>query len=89
MILVSFRGVARDEFAQEACYKELRADNHGRKRQVEVGRVGYQPVGHAVVHVVELADAHDDDGNEAEDEHQRSQEAEEVHGLDAEGGEKP
>ncbi len=89
MIFVAFRGVTRNQFSEETCHEELRTDDHGRQRQVEVGRLGHQPVGHAVVHVVQLADSHDDDGDEAEDEHQRTQKAEKVHGLDAEGGEEP
>ena len=39
--------------------------------------------------VVQLADTHYDHGYEAEDEHQRTQQSEKVHGLDAEPGKEP
>ena len=42
-----------------------------------------------MVHVVQLADTHYDHGYEAEDEHQRTQQSEKVHGLDAEPGKEP
>ncbi len=42
-----------------------------------------------MVHVVQLADTHYDHGYKAEDEHQRTQQSEKMHGLDAEPGKEP
>ena len=69
LVVVAGRGVARDEFAQEASEEQLGAQDHGGKRQVEVGRVGDQGVVVARIHIVELECAHNDDRNEAQEEH--------------------
>mgnify|MGYP007102640711 FL=1 len=72
-----------------SCHEQLCADNHGGQREVEVGRVRHKAVGHAMVHVVQLADTTMTTDYEAEDEHQRTQQSEKVHGLDAEPGKEP
>ena len=42
-----------------------------------------------MIHVIQLAGADNNDGNESDEEHQRPQYAKEVHRLDAEGGKEP
>ena len=42
-----------------------------------------------MIHVIQLAGADNNDGNESDEEHQRTQYAKEVHRLDAEGGKEP
>lgn len=42
-----------------------------------------------LIHVIQFAGADNNYGNESDEKHQRSQYAEEVHRLDAEGGKEP
>ena len=81
-VVVAAGRVAGDQLAQEAREKELRAQNHRRQGQVEVGRVGHQRVVVARMHVVELERPYHNHRDEAQQEHQASQQAKEMHRLD-------
>lgn len=84
LIFVAPWGVAHDEFAYKPGEEELGAEYHGGEGYVEVGRVGDERIGVAVVHVVELDGAYGYDGYKSDEEHQRAEKPEEVHRLGTE-----
>ena len=73
--------LADDEFAEETAQEELHAQNHTHEREVEVGRLGHEHGVVASVEVVEFDTTHQHHGDETEEEHQRAEQAEEVHRL--------
>ena len=89
LVVVAGRGVARDQFAQEAREEQLGAQDHRRECQVEVGRVGHQRVVIAHVHIVEFERTHHNHRDEAQQEDQAAQQAEEMHRLDPKLGLEP
>ncbi len=83
LILVSFLAVAADEVTQEACHEELCAQNHRCERNVEIRAVGHQRMRLVVAQRNQLVCSHAHHGDEANNEHERADEAEDVHRLHA------
>src|SRR3712207_7848307 len=89
LIVVAIGVLAGQQVAQESGQKELAAEQHGRQGDEEVRRVGDQTFRNAVGQCVELIHADTDNGDEAYQDHDASQEPEDVHRLFAEVGEEP
>lgn len=59
--MIALGGVARDELSYKPGKEQLRTQNHRRKCQIEIGRVGNQAVGIAVIEVIQLGNAYHND----------------------------
>lgn len=77
------------QIADEAGEEELCADEHGGQGDVEPRRTGDEALRNVVVEAVEFFGADADNRQEAYQEHQRAEEAENVHRLLAERAQKP
>ena len=89
LIVVPTLRRAADEVAEEAGEEELRADEHRGQGDVEPRGIGDEALRNVVEQAVEFVGAEPDDGKEADEEHQRAEEAENVHRLLAESAEEP
>ena len=67
----------------------METEQHTYQCQVEVGTVGYQTCRYTVGKAIELVGSDEDDAKEADDEHYRAPQSEEMHGLDAKLAEEP
>lgn len=69
LVMIARGGVAHYKLAEEACEKQHGAYYHHHERQIEIRRVGDKYVMVAMIHVIQLAEAHHHHCDEAHDEH--------------------
>ena len=89
MIFVSLLTISADKVTQETRHEQLSTQNHHCQRDVEIWALRHQCVWLMLIKGDQFEGSHYDNGDESDDEHQRANESEYMHGLHAKGADEP